>query len=260
MFHDFVYQPLYNILILLYNWLPGRDFGVAIIVFTVILRTLLIPLYKKQVESQKKMQELQPKIKEVQQKYKGDKEKQTKAVMEFYKQNKTNPFSGCLPLIVQMVFLIAIYRVLINISDSNFSVKAEELYSFVANPGIIKNMFLGLIDLSKSLNLGSLSLSSLPHILLVVSAAAAQFYQSKMIMKKQPPSAKNDNGKPDFSQIMSKQMLYLGPLLTLFIGIKFAAGLALYWLASTVFMIVQQWWMERGKPIGSLRLTIGNKQ
>src|SRR4030042_2598314 len=110
MFHDFVYQPLYNILILLYDWIPGGDFGVAIIVFTAILRALLVPLYKKQVESQKKMQEIQPKIKEIQQKYKGDKEKQTKAVMEFYKQNKTNPFSGCLPLVVQMVFLIAIYR------------------------------------------------------------------------------------------------------------------------------------------------------
>ncbi len=233
MFHDFIYQPLYNILILLYDWIPGRDFGVAIIVFTAVLRALLIPLYKKQVESQKKMQEIQPKIKEIQQKYKGDKEKQTKAVMEFYKQNKTNPFSGCLPLVVQMIFLIAIYRVLINISNDNFSVKAEELYSFVSNPGIIKNMFLGLVDLAK------------PSAYLAVLAAAAQFYQSKMIMKKQPPAVKNNNGKPDFSQIMSKQMLYLGPLLTLFIGIKFAAGLALYWLASTVFMIVQQWWMER---------------
>ncbi len=247
MFHDFIYQPLYNILILLYDWIPGRDFGVAIIVFTAILRALLIPLYKKQVESQKKMQEIQPKIKEIQQKYKGDKEKQTKAVMEFYKQNKTNPFSGCLPLVVQMIFLIAIYRVLINISNDNFSVKTEELYSFVSNPGVIKNMFLGLVDLAK------------PSIYLAIMAAAAQFYQSKMIMKKQPSPAKNDNGKPDFSQIMSKQMLYLGPLLTLFIGVKFAAGLALYWLASTVFMIVQQWWMEKGKITSSSQLTISNK-
>ncbi len=233
MFHDFIYQPLYNVLVMLYNIIPGRDFGLSIIIFTAILRVILIPIYKKQVESQKRLQEMQPKIKEIQQKYKNDKEKQTKEMMVFYKKNKTNPFSGCLPLVIQMVFLIAIYRVLINISNSGFTVKAEELYSFVANPGVIRSMFLGLIDLTR------------PNIYLAILAAAAQFYQTKMLMEKQPQIAKKDSGQADFAQIMSKQMLYLGPLLTLFIGIKFAAGLALYWLASTLFMIVQQWQMGK---------------
>ncbi len=245
MFHDFIYQPLYNVLIVLYNIIPGRDFGVAIVIFTVILRALLIPLYKKQVESQKRLQDLQPKIKEIQQKHKNDKEKQTKEVMEFYKKNKTNPFSGCLPLIVQLVFLIAIYRILINISSAGFFVKAEELYSFISNPGTINHFFIGLVDLTK------------PSIALAVLAAAAQFYQSKMLIKKQPASpnrgepesVKNSSNQADFTQIMSKQMLYLGPVLTLFIGIKFAAGLALYWLVSTLFMIVQQWQIERVRSL-----------
>lgn len=233
MFHDFIYQPLYNILIVLYNIVPGRDFGVAIVIFTVILRILLVPLYRKQVESQKRLQDLQPKIKEIQQKHKNDKEKQTKEVMEFYKKNKTNPFSGCLPLIVQLVFLIAIYRILINISNAGFFVKAEELYSFVSNPETINHFFIGLVDLTR------------PSIALAVLAAGAQFYQTKMLMKKQPVAVKKESNQADFAQIMSKQMLYLGPILTLFIGIKFAAGLALYWLASTLFMIAQQWQMAK---------------
>jgi YidC/Oxa1 family membrane protein insertase len=233
MFHNFIYQPLYNILIALYNYIPGQDFGIAIVVFTIILRFALVPLYKKQIESQKKLQELQPKIKEIQQKHKDDKEKQTKAIMEFYKQNKTNPFSGCLPLIVQLVFLIAIYRVLFNISNANFIVNVGELYSFMINPGIIKSTFLGLVDLAK------------PNVVLAVLAAGAQFYQTKMLMKKQPIAAPASGKQADFAQIMNKQMLYLGPLLTLFIGVKFPAGLALYWLISTLFMIAQQWQMAK---------------
>jgi YidC/Oxa1 family membrane protein insertase len=114
-FHSAIYQPLYNVLVFFYNVVPGQDFGVAIILTTVLLKTLFIPLSKKQIESQKKLQELQPKIKEIQNKYKDNKEKQTKEIMEFYKKNKTNPFSGCLPLIVQLIFLIAIYRILFNI-------------------------------------------------------------------------------------------------------------------------------------------------
>src|SRR5476651_910708 len=96
-FHALIYQPLYNLLILFYNIVPGKDFGISIILITVLLRTILIPLYKQQIESQKKLQALQPKIKELQERTKNDKEQQTKQLMELYKEHKTNPFSGCLP-------------------------------------------------------------------------------------------------------------------------------------------------------------------
>ena len=230
-FHALVYQPLYNILIFFYN-IIGQDFGMAIIATTIFLKALLIPLSKKQIQSQKKMQDLQPKIKELQEKYKGNKEKQTKALMEFYKKNKTNPFSGCLPLVVQLVFLIAIYRILLSISASGLSIKAEDLYFFVSDPGKINHLFLGIIDMAK------------PSPVLAVLAAGAQYWQTKLMMaknkEKEKNSKKNSDDKPDFAQIMSKQMLYLGPLLTLFIGVKFAAGLVLYWLVSTLFMVFQQ--------------------
>ncbi len=234
LFHTLVYQPLYNILIFLYNVVPGKDFGISIILITVLLRTILIPLYKQQIESQKKLQELQPKIKALQEKTKNDKEQQTKQLMELYKENKTNPFSGCLPLIVQLVFLIAIYQVLINISNKGLIVDQSQLYSFVSNPKEINQLFIHLIDLTK------------PSIIIAAMAAITQYFQTKMLMSQQPAIAPvKDSDKPDIAQMMNKQMLYLGPFLTLFIGIKFPAGLSLYWLAGTLFMLVQQIIMQK---------------
>lgn len=244
-FNQLIYQPLYNLLVFTYNMLPVRDFGVAIIIVTIAIKLILIPLSKKQIESQKKMQELQPKIKALQEKYKNDKEKQSRALMEFYKENKTNPLSGCLPMAVQLVFLIAIYRVLFNISSAGLVVNTSDLYSFVSNPGQINKMFMGIIDLASAINLGSLALKDAPHVLLVVLAAGSQYIQTKMLMSSQAVIRPEKGKKADFSQVMSKQMLYLGPMLTLFIGVKFPAGLALYWLASTVFMIVQQYQLDK---------------
>ena len=229
LFHEFIYQPLYNILIFLYNIVPGGDFGIAIILITILLRTILVPVYKKQIESQQKLQILQPKIKELQEKHKHDKERQTKELMELYKEHKTNPFSGCLPLIIQLIFLIAIYRILMNISSSGLVASPEELYSFISNPGSINQFFLFIVDLTK------------PSIVIAFLAAAAQYFQTKMLMSNQPQKEKKSSGEElDFAQIMSKQMLYLGPVLTLIIGIKFPAGLSLYWLTSTLFMLAQQ--------------------
>lgn len=235
MFHTIIYQPLYNILIFLYNIIPGGDFGISIILITALLRIALIPLYKKQIESQKKLQEMQPKIKALQERYKDDKEKQTKELMSFYKENKTNPFSGCLPLIIQLIFLIGIYRILMTISENGLVADQSELYSFISNPGKINQTFIGIFDLTKA------------SPLFAFLAAIAQYFQTKMLLQKQPtPQQQSKPGdQPDFAQIMNKQMLFLGPLLTLFIGIKFPAGLSLYWLASTLFMFAQQIYMNK---------------
>ncbi len=233
LFQTLVHDPLYNVLIFLYNTVAFEDFGLAIIVITVILKFILFPLSQKQIESQRQLQALQPKIKAIQEKYKEDKEKQAKVLMEFYKENKVNPFGGCLPLVVQLVFLIAIYRIFLTISEEGFVVDAGALYPFVSNPGQIHTFFLSFLDLSKS------------NIWLAAVTAAFQYWQTKMLMqtkadeqKKQPKE--KQEGEPDFSQMMMKQMLFLGPALTFFIGMQFPSGLMLYWLTSTIFMIVQQ--------------------
>ncbi|MBI2439404.1 MAG: membrane protein insertase YidC [Candidatus Moranbacteria bacterium] len=229
-----VYHPLYNTLIFFYNTIPGKDFGIAIILTTIVLKFVLIPLSAKQIASQKKMQELQPKIKEIQQKHKNDKEKQTRALMDFYKENKVNPFSGCLPLIIQLVFLIAIYRVIINISEAGFVIQSTDLYAFVADPGPINHLFLHFVDLTT------------PNYVLAVFSAIAQYYQTKMLFQSQK-LVKIGSTDNDFAAIMNKQMLYLGPALTFFIGVTFPAALSLYWFVSTLFMIFQQMFIFKPK-------------
>lgn len=238
-FHLVIYQPVYNVLVFFYDTIPGHDFGVAIIMTTLLIKVLFIPLSRKQIESQKKMQELQPMIKELQKKHKDDKEKQTKAIMELYREHKANPFSGCLPLIVQLIVLIAIYRVIINISQANFVIQGTDLYAFVQNPGTVNHLFLNFLDLS------------VPNYVLAFLSAIAQYYQTKMLLQstKKPLTPDNvDSDKPDFAEIMNKQMLYLGPGITFFIGVTFPAALALYWFFSTLFMIFQQAILFKSKP------------
>ncbi len=238
-FHSFIYQPVYNILVFFYDVIPGHDFGIAIIMTTLLIKVLFIPLSRKQIESQKKMQELQPIIKDLQKKYKDDKEKQTKAIMDLYREHKANPFSGCLPLIVQLIVLIAIYRVIINISEAGFIINAGDLYAFIANPETVKHLFLNFLDLSK------------PNYALAFLSAIAQYYQTKMLLQSgvaKALSAEKDPSTPDFAEIMNKQMLYLGPGITFFIGVTFPAALALYWLFSTLFMIFQQAVIFKSKP------------
>jgi YidC/Oxa1 family membrane protein insertase len=191
----------------------------------------MFPLSRKQIESQKKMQEIQPKIKALQAKFKDKKEEQTKALLQLYKTEKANPFSGCLPLIVQIVILIAIYRVIINISGAQFLVEAKDLYVFVSNPSLVNHYFLNIVDLAK------------PSIVLAVLSAITQYFQTKMLIVNQgvkEPKEKKVSEEPDFSAIMNKQMLYMGPAITLFIGFTFPAALSLYWFTSTLFMLIQQ--------------------
>ena len=111
-FFTLLTQPMYNALIWLYSVLPGNDLGVAIILLTVIIKLILWPFTGQSLKSQTAMQQLQPKIEEVKEKYKNDKEGQAKVMMALYKEEKVNPFSSCLPLLVQLPILLALYTVL----------------------------------------------------------------------------------------------------------------------------------------------------
>lgn len=229
-FYIALYQPLFNALIVLYNYIPGHDFGVAIILLTVIIRFILYPLSVKAVKSQKALQALQPQLKEAQTKYKDDKEKQAKVVLEIYKKEKINPFSGLLLAIIQIPILIALYQVFwVGLNPKELSA----LYSFVANPGQLNAMFLGFINLAK------------PNMILAVLAAVAQYYQTKMVMPKTP--AKKKDGAPDMSQMMQKQMLYFMPGFTFIILIGLPSALGLYWATSGFFSIVQQYFIFKKK-------------
>lgn len=224
------YNPIYNLLISFYNIIPWKDFGVAIILTTLLIRLLIYPISKKQITSQKKLQELQPKIKEVQEKFKDNKQEQAQRMMALYKEHGVNPVSGCLPLVLYLIVFIAIYQAINHIASANFLADGAHLYSFVSNPGPINHLFLNMLDLTK------------PNILLGVVTAIAQYFQMKMIIGNQPtpPVSESKGDMSDIATMMNKQMLYIAPAATLFIGVTFPAALSLYWLTSTLFMLVQQ--------------------
>lgn len=226
-----LYQPLLNALIFLVWLIPDHNVGWAIIILTIIIRIILLPSSMNATRQQKKMRDLQPEIQELQSKYKDDKQKQSQELMKFYKEKKINPLGSCLPLLVQMPILIILYYVFRNgLDTSRFSL----LYSFVPQPEYIKTVFLG-IDLAK------------PDLwILPIIAGVLQFVQGWQIT---PPSPKGGNKekKPEMAQMMTKQMLYLMPLFTIFIAGKLQAALPLYWIVTSVFTIVQQWWVLKDK-------------
>ena len=243
LYNEVLYRPLFNGLVFLYNLLPGQDFGIAIIVLTIVIRLLMYPLFQKSIKSQKELAALQPKLKEIQKKYSKDKEKQAQAVMELYKQHKINPMSGCLPLLIQLPILIAFFQVLRTGLDPQ---RLNGLYSFVANPGVINPIFLGVIDLSGR------------SAVLAVLAGIAQFIQTKMSAP-QAPATKTGPEKFDFTKMMSNQMLYLMPLFTVIIGLQLPAGLPLYFFVSTLFGIIQQYLTTRDKSLEPAT-TFANKE
>lgn len=220
-------QPLLNILIFFYNVIPWHDLGLAIIALTILIRLILLPSFQKQLRSQKELQQMQPKLNEIKEKHKDDKEAQTKATLEFYKQNKINPFSSCLPLLIQLPILLALYRVFFTGLNGNIG---GELYSFVRDPGLINTNFLGLVELAK------------PNYVFAGLAGIFQFIQSKMMVPKKTPGPKDQT-----TALMNAQLTYFMPVLTIIIALRLPAGLSLYWAVTTLFAIAQQYYiMKKG--------------
>ena len=233
LFNLILYQPLFNALIFLYAYLSGHDFGIAIIILTAAIRLALYPLMAQSIRSQKILNELQPKIQEIQKQYKDDKQQQAKAMMELYQKEKFNPFGGCLPLLIQLPILLALYQVFWR------GFQAEQLgflYSFVPSPGVIDPMFLGLINLTQ------------PNIVFAILAGIFQFFQSKMMMPQMKKQQRGSDQMAQFSGAMQKQMVYLLPVFTVFILWKLPAAIGLYWLVTTLFSIIQQYLIYK-KPV-----------
>jgi len=225
LFYEVFYRPIFNLLIALVDLIPGGDLGIAIILLTIIIKLILYPLSLKSIKSQKALQDLQPKVEEIKVKYKDDKEEMSKAMLALYRDNKVNPFSSCLPLLIQFPFLIAIFRVFQNgIGEESLS----QVYSFLGRPEAIDSIFLGIFELSD------------PSKSLAVLAGLAQFWQAKMMITSRPQVKSDESKDEDFAAILNKQMLYMMPALTIFIGFGLPGGLSLYWLISTLLTALQQ--------------------
>lgn len=216
---------IYKLLVFLYQVL-GNNLGLGIIALTLFLRTALVPLTLPSLRSAKKMQDLKPQLDRLKKKHK-DKQALQKAQVELYKQNGVNPAAGCLPQILQIIVLISLYRVLIDF------VGQDSVNGFALN---LKFLWLNLSQPD-------------PLYILPVLAGLSQLLfsivmQSGLKTEVKAPKQKNKRQKEEDSlemaQSMQKQMLYIMPIMTTVIALKFPSGLALYWAVSTIFSLIQQ--------------------
>lgn len=238
-FREALFRPLFNLLVSFYDFLPGQDFGIAIIAVTILVRLLLIPISLKGTKMQAVMQKIRPEIQQIQKKYKKDREKQARAMMEIYRKHKVNPLSGLLPILIQLPIIIAIYRVFLVVLDPS---SMNLLYDFVPQPGPIDPFFLGVVDLST------------PNLPLALVTGLAALVQSKIMLSFQGPQkplhkqlaqkkGKLDTG--DIGKVMGRQMAYIMPGVTVLIAATLPAGIAIYWLTTTIFGVGEFWFIRR---------------
>ena len=221
-FHDVLYQPLFNALVIFYVLLPFHDLGITIILFTIFIRILLLPLSFRATRSQQQLAALQPRIKALQEQFKNNKERQMRETMALYREHKVNPVGGCLPLLLQLPALFVLYRIfLTGLAPDSF----RELYSFVPPPSFVQHTLLGFIDLAK------------PNIILAALAGLSQFWLSKLMTAQQSMPAAGG----EFGKVLSWQTTYFFPLFTVGLGLTFPAGLTTYWIATTLFSLGQQY-------------------
>jgi len=226
LYQQIFYRPILNLLIYFYQTIAYHDLGIAIILVTLFIRLILYPFFHTGAKQQMLMQRIQPKIKEIQTVHKDDKDKQGKALMELYKEHGINPFSGILLLIIQIPILLTFYWV---IRSGIGTAQITGLYSFIAVPQTINPLFLGVINLTK------------PNFILILAAAAAQYFQAKLTIYRSP------SNKAPLSQAekIARQMVFMGPIITILVFYNFPAALGLYWLMSSLFSAIQQYFVNK---------------
>lgn len=258
MWETFIVQPIFNLLVFVYAVIPGHDFGLAIIIFTILIRVLMWPLVKKQLHHSRAMRELQPEIQKIKQKSKGDKQKESQLLMELYKEREINPFSSIGILFVQIPILIGLFQGMRKITNdpSHFT---DFTYGFIKKLGILPDIIngnvefqqtlFGFIDLSKTaISNGSVYI---PLLVLAIGAVILQFYQSKQLMPEQKDSKTlrqilkeesqgKKNSQSEINAAMGRNMRFFFPLLSGFFAATFPGSLALYWTASSAVAVWQQ--------------------
>lgn len=227
-FQIFLYQPLFNSLIFIYNLLPGRDLGVAVIVLTAAIKLLTLPLNIKAFKLQQAMGQLQPRLKEIQKQFKDRPQEQAKAMSEIFKKEKVNPLSSFVPLLIQFPILIALYQLF----WQGLWRQGNHLYSFIVRPEVINPQFLGLIDLSQ------------PSLLMAILAGLSQLAQSLTAPLNPGPTDKSDP-KYQITRMIQKQTIFLLPVLTIFILLKLPSALGLYWLVTSLLTAGQQYFLNK---------------
>ena len=258
MFTTLIVQPIFNLLAFIYALIPGHNFGLAIILFTIIVRILMWPLVKKQLHQVKVMRKLQPELKRIKAETKGDRRQESLMMMELYKERGVNPFASIGILILQIPILIGLYIGLQKVTKDP-SAMVSFAYPFIQDFSWMKQLaenvklfdetLFGVVDLSRAA-LGQNGVYW-PAMLIVIGSAVAQYFQSKQLT----PSTKDsrslrsilkDAGKgkqTDQSEVnaaVGRSTRFLLPALVFLFTVNIASALSLYWLVSGLVALVQQ--------------------
>ncbi len=266
-FLDFIAKPLGQFLYWIYSTVAFENYGLAIIIFTIIVRAAMVPLTLKQYKSTAEMQKIQPLLEEIKRKYANDKEKLNEEMMKLYQEHKINPAGGCLPLLIQMPILLSLWQVITKPLKFMLGFSAEQLTKLATEANVLKHPYAEIDTITYfikngkgsevgNLNMffpshGGINLGSIPTyhfdqlaadpmkiwlLLLVVLAVGTTFLTARMSMPKTTDKATNP---------MGNTMLYISPLMTLIFSFQFPAGLALYWIAGNIFAIGQQYYVNK---------------
>ncbi len=234
-----VWSTIWNGIIAGLNWLLQGlyrltgNYGIAIILLTIVVKLILLPLTMKQTRSMMAMQKIQPEIRKLQEKYKDDKERLSQEMMKFYKENKVNPLGGCLPLLLQLPIFIALYTVLRKyLTTPPVLLLGRIFQSGLPNPqalavkgSLIQSAsFLGISNLADTARAAGAA-----GYVLIGLLALTTWYSQKQVM----------------TDPRQKSMLYIMPLIMAFIAISLPSGVGLYWLTTNVLQILQQYLVER---------------
>lgn len=227
--NTFIYDFFYNALIGLANLFPGASIALGVIVLTILVKLLLSPLTYKSIMNQIAQKKLQPLLSEIKEKY-PDKQEQSQKIMELYKEHKTNPFSGCLLILIQLPIIFALYAVFLQ----GLEIVPDNLYAFVRVPESLHLGLFGIDMASKSL-------------ILAIVAGLSQFVQLHLSpamqdsKKEKEIKTESKQGMPEeMAQNMQKSMKYAMPVMIGVFGYLVPSAVALYWTVSNIFTILQE--------------------
>ncbi|MEX0930386.1 MAG: YidC/Oxa1 family membrane protein insertase [Candidatus Paceibacterota bacterium] len=228
-FNFMIYEPLYNGLVFVMWLLPWSDAGLAVILFTVVVRLLLFPLSRKAVQTQMKMRSHEDDLKEIKERHKDNRQEQAQKMMAFYKEKGINPFSSFLLILIQLPIIIALYHIFLTAGFPD--IDTSLLYSFVRAPETIAVELFGLSFLTVS---GK-------SVFLAVTASVTSFFQIRYSMPPlKPKTSDKPNLKEDLARSMNMQMRYVFPVIVFFISWSLSGAIALYWTTSNLFTLGQE--------------------
>lgn len=258
MFTTFIVQPIFNLLVLIYALLPGHNFGLAVIIFTVVVRLLMWPLVKKQLHHVKAMRKLQPELKAIKKKAAGNRQKEQLMVLELYKEKGISPFGPIVVLIPQFLILIGLYSGLNKVIHSpgeivSFAYPALQnlgwMQELAKNIGQFDETLFGFVDLTRSAS--GASGIYWPAFIIVVLTAIVQYYQSKQVLPNNKDARKlrdilksaGQGQQADQAEVqaaVSRSTLFLLPAIIFIVTLGLPAALGLYWLTGGIVAIIQQ--------------------